>query len=490
MPLILPGIELCYGVPQRSDFHRYDVFEHIAQTVKFSHPSVRLAAALHDIGKGICHRAQGNAYGHEIVGAEMAERILGRQGLKCPKKLVDEMVFLVRYHMYDLKNQTSENKVRMFIVRNFPLICKLMLLKQADFLGCGKESGLNPTVKRWQAILEKMRREKAPFAEELEVDGRNMLGLGCPPAQISKVLDSCLRTAYKPSFNKGACPRPKIHRCRIKGQALGGMDEGGPAFTAITGRGTFPAELVRELKEKGIEVASLADHDSVAGISEFIGASKKEGIVAISGIELSTFSLAEIHILGYNVDINNQKFFQALEGLRQLRRKRLLEILEKLKEFKIDMPEEEVAKKAGKSESAGRVHIARALTERGICGSVAEAFDKLLGYGKPAYVPSHRISPREGIEIIKAGGGKAVLAHPFLTGLEPQGLACLVRELKSCGLNGIEAQYSTHTIGETQFLLKLAKAEGLIATCGPDFGRGRERPKAFDFRQDFKGLMS
>ncbi|NLK17516.1 MAG: PHP domain-containing protein [Clostridiales bacterium] len=254
-----------------------------------------------------------------------------------------------------------------------------------------------------------------------------------------------------------------------------------------------PAELVRELKEKGIEVASLADHDSVAGISEFIGASKKEGIVAISGIELSTFSLAEIHILGYNVDINNQKFFQALEGLRQLRRKRLLEILEKLKEFKIDMPEEEVAKKAGKSESAGRVHIARALTERGICGSVAEAFDKLLGYGKPAYVPSHRISPREGIEIIKAGGGKAVLAHPFLTGLEPQGLACLVRELKSCGLNGIEAQYSTHTIGETQFLLKLAKAEGLIATCGSDYhGEARERPiKAFELsEQDFKGLMS
>jgi tRNA nucleotidyltransferase (CCA-adding enzyme) len=204
LPLILPGIELCYGVPQRSDFHRYDVFEHIAQTVKFSHPSVRLAAALHDIGKGICHRAQGNAYGHEIVGAEMAERILGRQGLKCPKKLVDEMVFLVRYHMYDLKNQTSENKVRMFIVRNFPLICKLMLLKQADFLGCGKESGLNPTVKRWQTILEKMRLEKAPFSlRELEVDGRNMLGLGCPPTQISKVLDKLLEDCvYKPSFNK------------------------------------------------------------------------------------------------------------------------------------------------------------------------------------------------------------------------------------------------------------------------------------------------
>ncbi len=204
LPFILPGIEHCYGVAQRSDFHRYDVFEHIAQTVKYSHPSIRLAAALHDIGKGICHKRQGNAYGHETVGAGMAEKILGRQGLKCPRKLVKEVVFLVRHHMYDLKCQTSENKVRMFIVKNFPLIEKLMLLKQADFLGCGKESGINPTVSRWREIIEKMMREKAPFSlKDIEVDGRDMLSLGCPPPLISKVLNKLLEDCvYKPDFNK------------------------------------------------------------------------------------------------------------------------------------------------------------------------------------------------------------------------------------------------------------------------------------------------
>lgn len=204
LPVILPGIEHCYGTPQRSDFHKYDVFEHIAQTVRFSHPSVRLAAVLHDIGKGICHKRQGNAYGHEEVGAGMAKSILGRGGLRCPNKLVDEVVFLVRYHMYDLKSNTSENKLRMFIVKNYPLIDKLLLLKQADFLGCGKESGVSPTVERWQALIDKMRREKAPFSlREIKVDGKDMIGLGCPAIHISKVLNKLFEDCvYRPEFNE------------------------------------------------------------------------------------------------------------------------------------------------------------------------------------------------------------------------------------------------------------------------------------------------
>lgn len=253
-----------------------------------------------------------------------------------------------------------------------------------------------------------------------------------------------------------------------------------------------PKELAKMLKEKGIEAAALADHDSVAGTSEFMRAAKEAGIAAVSGIELSTFSFTEIHILGYNVDINNERFHHSLETLRQLRRKRLLGILEKLRELKIDISEEEVAKMAGLSESVGRVHIARVLIERGICGSVTQAFDTLLGYGKPAYVPSHRISPREGIEIIKSGGGKAVLAHPFLLGLEQPSLASLVRELKSLGLDGIEAQYSTHTIYETRFLMRLARAEGLIPTCGSDYhGPARDCPMTpFELSEkDFERLL-
>ena len=238
-----------------------------------------------------------------------------------------------------------------------------------------------------------------------------------------------------------------------------------------------PGELAARLRSFGIEIAALADHDTVAGTREFAEAAKRQNMQAVNGIELSTFSSWEIHILGYNFDIEGEAFSSAISRLRDMRRSRLLGILEKLKELGIALSEEDVVQKAGVSESAGRVHVAKVLIDRGICSSVNEAFDKLIGYGKPAYVPSYRISPREGIEIIKSGGGKAVLAHPFLIEVGQPSLVSLVRELKGLGLDGIEARYSAHTTDETRFLLKLAKDEKLIATCGSDYhGESRNSP--------------
>ena len=92
LPVILPGIELCYGVKQREDFHKYDVFRHTAETVgiiRTKHKACRAAARY---WKGTNFHSSGNFYGHES-GADLAKKTLGQQGLKCPNKLIDEVVF-------------------------------------------------------------------------------------------------------------------------------------------------------------------------------------------------------------------------------------------------------------------------------------------------------------------------------------------------------------------------------------------------------------
>lgn len=63
-----------------------------------------------------------------------------------------------------------------------------------------------------------------------------------------------------------------------------------------------PAQVVQWAKDKGIEVMAITDHDSVAGLEEGREEAKKCGIKFVDGIEFSTYSTCEIHVLGYNID--------------------------------------------------------------------------------------------------------------------------------------------------------------------------------------------
>lgn len=203
LPYILPRIELCYNVPQRADFHKYDVFYHTAHTVKHSAGSIRFASVLHDIGKGICYSAQGNFYGHEKEGAIYAEKIMGAEGFNCSKAFTEETVFLIKNHMYDLNCMVKENKIKLFIAQNYKYLNKLLLLKQADYIGCGLKSGKAPTVQRWETILEQMLAENTPFTlKQLDINGTDIKNLSCPDIYIADVLQLLLKDCIlSPSLN-------------------------------------------------------------------------------------------------------------------------------------------------------------------------------------------------------------------------------------------------------------------------------------------------
>ena len=53
--------------------------------------------------------------------------------------------------------------------------------------------------------------------------------------------------------------------------------------------GTFsPTEIVLKAKEIGLDAVALCDHNTVAGLDEFVSAGKKYGVTTVSGIEFST----------------------------------------------------------------------------------------------------------------------------------------------------------------------------------------------------------
>lgn len=199
---ILPELTLGENMLQRKDFHDHDVLEHSLRCVKYSHPTVRLAALLHDIGKPRCMLDNGKYATHEIVGAEIADGVCAR--LKISKKLREETVKLVRLHMYDLGGITRENKVRRFIVEHYAVLDKLLLLKQADYSACKDDLAKAPCVKRWEDILENMKKEGAPLTlKQLDISGDKLIGAGISPGETAKTLKFLLlHCAVNPKDNR------------------------------------------------------------------------------------------------------------------------------------------------------------------------------------------------------------------------------------------------------------------------------------------------
>ena len=231
--------------------------------------------------------------------------------------------------------------------------------------------------------------------------------------------------------------------------------------------GTYsPEESVIRAKDKGLKALAITDHDTVGGIAEAIKAGEKWGIEVIPGIEISTVDAGQdIHVLGYFIDIEDEKFLNRLADLRTVRNKRNEMIIAKLVQLGIEISMAEVSAKRKMDEgNLGRPHIAEVLIEKGIVDSMEEAFRIYLGRTGKAYANPPRISPEEAICFIKEAGGVPVLAHPGLYENDE-----LVRRVIQNGLVGLEVSHTDHTAQQEEYFLQLADRFGLIKTAGSDF---------------------
>ena len=223
--------------------------------------------------------------------------------------------------------------------------------------------------------------------------------------------------------------------------------------------------IVAKAKAAGLSLMSLTDHDTVKGVGLALEEGEKQGIKVLPGIEISTYAVCEVHILGYNIDINNDRLLTRLAEIEDKRHERIKAILTNLKKYNIELDEEKIFDRIG---TVGRMHIAKQLLAKGYCQTITEAFDRYLGERGIAYVPSKRITPLEGVKLIKAAGGLAVVAHPLIF-CQKGKLDDLIGGLKTYGLDGLEVYYPTHSLDDTAKLYDLAKKNRIIATGGTDY---------------------
>lgn len=229
-----------------------------------------------------------------------------------------------------------------------------------------------------------------------------------------------------------------------------------------------PSEAVAYASKVGLSAISITDHDTVDGVEEALEAGKKYGVEVISGIELSAeldnVAKTEMHILGYYVNHKSKSFNEALSVFKKARKKRAEDIFLKLKSLKIELEPEGLITGTG-GRNIGRLHFAKALTEKKYVSSVSEAFQKYLGLDKPAYVPKHYISPKDAISLIIKAGGIPVLAHPYYGHYSNRNI---FKGLVNDGLMGIEAWHKSHPPHIVKKFLSIAEELNLIATGGSD----------------------
>lgn len=227
-----------------------------------------------------------------------------------------------------------------------------------------------------------------------------------------------------------------------------------------------PEELVTAAKKFGLHYLGITDHDTIDGVRHLYenGLYPGRGINIIPGVELSAnHPDRDIHIVGYNIDIYNEALLEMIDKIIEARWERFSEIIRILQNKKFNIREADVLKTAGTSRSIGRSHIARTLVKFGAFKTVRETFEKMLGKGKPAYVPRYLPEVDEIIDVIHQAGGTAVLAHPKLVGDD-----ALVEEL--CRkVDGLEVYYPFHKPEEIQHYFLLAKRFNLLIAGGSDF---------------------
>jgi len=234
------------------------------------------------------------------------------------------------------------------------------------------------------------------------------------------------------------------------------------------------AEVVSHAVEKGLKAIAITDHDTVDAVDGAVRAGQELSLEVVPGIEVSVDYHGEMHILGYFIDVHNLELQGNLSLLRQYRDERNPRMIKKLRGLGFDITMDEVEDAAGGS-VIGRPHFALVMQRKGYVNSFEQAFNWYLGAGKTAYVKKERLTPKEGIALIRASGGIPVLAHPKYIKVDNSQLNSLVIELKGYGLLGIEGFYTTHTPEETRFYNDLATSNGLIVTGGTDF-HGQNKP--------------
>ena len=246
--------------------------------------------------------------------------------------------------------------------------------------------------------------------------------------------------------------------------------------TTVSDGTDSPEEILVNVKNAGIELFSVTDHDAVKSSGIIPALLKKNDPHFICGAEFSCKDdEGKYHILGYGYDPDSGAIRDLVEYGHSLRMKKVNARLDFIKtEFGFGFPDEEISRLLAQ-DNPGKPHIANLMVKYGYADSretaIRQYIDKLR-------FRSEYLSPERSISGVLEGGGIPVLAHPsygngdqLILGEE---MEQRIRRLMDFGLMGLEGFYSGFTGKLSREILGYAERYGLYVTAGSDY-HGRNK---------------
>lgn len=254
--------------------------------------------------------------------------------------------------------------------------------------------------------------------------------------------------------------------------------------TTVSDGWLTPKEVIDEAFKNKVSIIAIADHDTVDAYNDkLFEYARSKNIKLIPAVEISTKAKkAGVHVLGYNIDLNNREFKERLNKIRNARHDYLHDVAKKLEELEYYINVEEL----DKIDAVTKAHIAldavnnpknreKLLSEFSHIPSKGEFIETIMNENCPAYVKKKSVTPKEAAEIIRAANGKVILAHPVAyvheDNFTDEDIIEIINDMKP---DGIESNYLyvdrfDKKINETKKWNQFAKEHDLFVTVGSDF---------------------
>ena len=236
-----------------------------------------------------------------------------------------------------------------------------------------------------------------------------------------------------------------------------------------------PAQLIEQAEKAGVAAVALCDHNTVAGLPEFVEAGRRSIVEAVPGIEFSTdYNGIDLHLIMLFVKPEDYAPISTLlEDFRIRKEQSNIELVRALNNggYQVDY---DALREQSPDGYINRANIAAELTRRGYTASIKDAFQKLLKPGGGYYTPPKRPDFFEVIKFIKGLDGVAVLAHPFLN-LRKEEIEELLPKAVALGLDAMETMYPLYDESVTSDAKSMAESFDLLESGGSDF-HGSNKP--------------
>ena len=239
-----------------------------------------------------------------------------------------------------------------------------------------------------------------------------------------------------------------------------------------------PAALIQRIKSAGLSAAALTDHNTVSGVPAFLEEAHRQGVTAVTGVELSTVRDGrELHLLGLFIPPEHLSDVTALtEDYLTRKEQSNRDLVARLAAdgYRVDY---DAIREATPDGNVNRALIAKALLAGGYVPSVKAAFDTLLGEGMGYYIPPSRIDFLEAIRFLRSIRTVPVWAHP-LQYIDEATVTALLPLAEEAGLIGMEVMHSSYTEATVTAAKALADRFGLLYSGGSDF-HGAVKPDVY-----------